>query len=327
MPLPRALRGIAGITLFLMLCLFGLPACAAPPASTPTSAPVAEIEPLETARIAPTVAPTWTRPARPEAESTPARELVATPRPTRTPAVLPTSTPLVLATATTAPTATATATETPTPAQIEPPAPPAGQPNLLPNPSFEEGWYHPGGIDELQIPNRWAFEWEEGTNHLDPDPWNAWVRPEVRVLTAEFLPPQEHSTFIWDGEQTLKVFKGSGAISFRLKTSVFLEPGTYLFVIRVFPDLVDAYLGDGQKVWAPDPLSGEVAFIVDGVQQPWQFPRFGQKNEYRQQITVDEAGLVELGAAVRGRWAITNNGWFLDNWALYPLQAAQPDSG
>ena len=113
------------------------------------------------------------------------------------------------------------------------------------------------------------------------------MRPEVRVLTAEFLPPQEHSTFIWDGEQTLKVFKGSGAISFRLKTSVFLEPGTYLFVIRVFPDLVDAYLGDGQKVWAPDPLSGEVAVIVQGVQQPWQFPRFGQKNEYRQQITVD----------------------------------------
>jgi hypothetical protein len=27
---------------------------------------------------------------------------------------------------------------------------------------------------------------------------------------------------------------------------------------------------------------------------------------------------------VRGRWAITNNGWFLDDWALYPLATPQP---
>ncbi len=323
MPLPRTLKGIAGTALLVTLCLS---ACAAPPAPAPTSAPVAELEPVETSHLAPTVAPTWTRPARPEAESTRVRELASTTRPTRTPPALPTRTPLVLATATEEPTATATATALPTPPPTAPPAPPAGQPNLLPNPSFEEGWYHPGGIGELQIPNRWAFEWEEGTNQLDPDPWNAWVRPEVRVLTAEFLPPQEHSVFIWDGEQTLKVFKGSGAISFRMKTTVFLESGSYLFVVRVFPDLVDAYLEEGQKVWAPDPLSGEVALIVHGAQQPWQFPRFGQKNEYRQLITVAEAGLVELGAAVRGRWAITNNGWFLDDWALYPVQP-QPDDG
>lgn len=324
MPLSGALKGIVGATLFVML---GLTACAAPPASTPTSAAIAELGPAGSTRGVPTVAPTWTRPARTQAESTPVRELAVTPRPTRPPAPLPTSTPLVLATATVAPTATVTATASPTPTLTMPAAPPAGQPNLLPNPSFEEGWYHPGGIDELQIPNRWAFEWEEGPNPLDPDPWNAWVRPEVRVLSAEFLPPQEHSTFIWDGEQTLKVFKGSGAVSFRLKTTVFLEPGSYLYVIRVFPDLVDAYLDEGQKVWAPDPLSGEVAFIVHGVQQPWQFPRFGQKNEYRQILTVDAAGLVELGAAMRGRWAITNNGWFLDNWALYRVQETQPDSG
>jgi hypothetical protein len=221
-------------------------------------------------------------------------------------------------------TATLTATATPTPSATLPPIPLVGQANLLPNPSFEEGWYHPGGIGELQAPNRWTLEWEEGPNYLDPDPWNAWVRPEVRVLSPEFLPPDEQDDFIWDGQQTLKVFKGSGAISFRLKTTVPLQPGSYLFVIQLFPDLVDAYLGDGQKVWAPDPLSGEVAFIVRGVQQPWQFPRFGRRNEYSHLFTVTEAGLVELGVAVRGRWAITNNGWFLDDWALFPAPPPQP---
>ena len=34
--------------------------------------------------------------------------------------------------------------------------PPRG-PNLLPNPSFEGGWYHPNGIPELQIPEDWQF--------------------------------------------------------------------------------------------------------------------------------------------------------------------------
>lgn len=324
MPFPRLPKDVSPRLPYLLFCLFALAGCAAPSPSTPTSASIAQVSPVATERGAETVIPTWTRPARAGGESTPVRELAATPRPTRTPAQLPTRTPFVRATPAITPTATATATLTP---PVPPPVPPAGQPNLLPNPSFEEGWYHPGGIDELQIPNRWLFEWEEGANHLDPDPWNAWVRPEVRVLSADFLPPHEHATFIWDGEQTLKVFKGSGAISFRLKTTVYLEPGTYLLVIRVFPDLVDAYLEDGQKVWAPDSLSGEVALIVNGVQRPWQFPRFGQKNEYSEVVMVTDAGLVELGAAIRGRWAITNNGWFLDDWALYPLEAAQPDSG
>ena len=100
-------------------------------------------------------------------------------------------------------------------------------PNLLSNPSFEEGWYHPDGIPELQIPAGWQFKNEVGENPLDPDEWNEWVRPEVRVLSSAFLPPEEHDLFIWDGDQTVKVFKGSGAISFELTTAVTLQPGTY----------------------------------------------------------------------------------------------------
>lgn len=189
-------------------------------------------------------------------------------------------------------------------------------PNLLPNGSFEGGWTHPNGAPELQIPTGWQFKYAEGTNVLDPDPWNKWVRPEVRVLPSAFLPPAEHDLFIWDGDQTVKVFKGSGAISFELTTAVFLQPGTYLLVINVFPDLVVGY-DNGQKIWAPDPLSGEVKLIAGNGTTGWMLPTFGQKNRFQTTFTVTQPQTVVVGAAMRGRWAILNNGWFMDDWGVY----------
>ena len=189
-------------------------------------------------------------------------------------------------------------------------------PNLLSNPSFEEGWYHPDGIPELQIPAGWQFKNEVGENPLDPDEWNEWVRPEVRVLSSAFLPPEEHDLFIWDGDQTVKAFKGSGAISFELTTAVTLQPGTYLLVIHVFPDLVVGY-DNGQKIWAPDPLSGEVKLIAGNGTTGWMLPIFGQKNRFQTTFTVAQTQTVTIGAAMRGRWAIENNGWFMDDWGLY----------
>jgi hypothetical protein len=318
MPSRNGSKGhIHDIMLLLALLLAGV-GCSAPAAVPPTTMPTAPIPGVQPTAPAPiAVQPTWTRPPAPATDNTPIHSLVVTPRPTRTPLHLPNPTATLTPTPTS--TLTPTATAIPTLGPITSFNPPPDRPNLLPNPSFEESWYHPAGIDELQVPNRWVFDWLEGPNQLDPDPWNAWVRPEFRVLSPEFLPPSEHDLFIWDGSQTLKAFKGEGAISFNLQTSVYLDPGRYLFVTHVFPDLVVEYGAGGQKVWAPDPLSGEVAFIVRGVQQPWQLPRFGQKNRFTQVVVVEEPGLVQLGFAVRGRWAITNNGWFLDDWALYRL--------
>ena len=130
----------------------------------------------------------------------------------------------------------------------EPPAAPTPVPapaptgiNLLPNPSFEGGWYNQNGIAELQLPNSWYLEYVQGTNPFDSAPWSDFVRPETRVLSAGFLPPQEQPLFIWDGQYTVKIFKGAGAISTRLLTNVALQPGTYRFTINVFPDLVSGY--------------------------------------------------------------------------------------
>jgi hypothetical protein len=218
------------------------------------------------------------------------------------------------------PTLTSTPTPTPQPMSTPRPTPTptrvTGGSNLLPNPSFENGWYHPSGIPELQIPNQWIFEWDEGDNLLAPEPWNNWVRPEVRVLPRDFLPPHERDLFIWDGIHTVKVFKGYGALSYRMKTTVNLPPGRYQLEVSVFPDLVVGYTSDGQKIWAPDPKSGEVRITIDGRHGSWILPIIGQKNTIRRTFNVDQSKDVSITVAIRGRWAILNNGWFMDDWRL-----------
>lgn len=307
-------------SLTVLFLLWLITACRTPADRLPTRIAIAPTVPPPTVTPShtPTVPPTWTAaPTIPATVTSPPPTW--TPRPSATPwptatATVPTATP-------TRPPATVTATGRPAATTTQPtptpsPLPAASGPNLLPNPSFEEGWYHPGGIPELQIPNGWLFEWDEGQNPLDPDPWNVFVRPECRLLSPDFLPPNEHALFIWDGQYTVKCFKGMGAISFRLLTDVYLEAGTYTLEINVFPDLVDGYTAGGEKIWAPDPLSGDVRFIVGQSDNPWILPGFGRKNTLTHTFTITQAGTVRLGVAVRGRWAIQNNGWFLDDWSL-----------
>ncbi len=212
------------------------------------------------------------------------------------------------------------------PGNSQPPPPPATPPspspttgtNLLPNPSFEGGWYNQNGIPELQLPNSWQLQWDEGDNPFDPQPWSDFVRPETRVLPAAFLPLAEHALFISDGNHTVKIFKGSGAISYRLFTDMVLQPGTYVFEANIFPDLVADYQ-NGQKIWATDPAAGEVRFIVGDGGTDWLYPNFGQKNTLTHTFTIQQAQTVRLGLAVRGRYALANNGWFMDNWSLQRL--------
>lgn len=306
------------IPLIFLLPLLALAACQSElptPFPTrvalPTAAVVAAV-PLVDAPPTATVPATFTPAAQELAVATPLPDLqfsaapTYTPFPTLTPSLTPTFTPSPTPTPTVTP--TETATPTPLPTQE------AG--NFLPNGSFEGGWYHLNGSPELQIPNDWVFEWDEGANYLDPDPWNNFVRPEVRVLPSLFLPAAEHETFIWDGDQTVKVFKGNGALSFRLLADVTLDPGTYLLSIKIYPDLIMDYTPNGTKILADDELAGEVSLVVDGRQQAWNLPTFGQRNIYTATFTITERRTVRVGTAVRGRWALANNGWFMDDWSL-----------
>lgn len=213
---------------------------------------------------------------------------------------------------------TGSAPTPPLPADI-PPAPPAPTgANLLPNGSFEAGWYNLNGVPELQLPNQWLFEWDEGATGFGTQPWDVYVRPETRVLPAAYLPPNEHGLFIWDGNQTVKIFKGRGAISYRLLTDVALSPGTYRLAVNLFPDLVTAVNGT-TKVWATSD-AGEVAFVVGGQRTEWQKTAVGQRNSLSHTFTIGQNQTVRLGVAVRGRYAILNNGWFMDDWSLRRVQ-------
>ena len=239
--------------------------------------------------------------------------------PTAVPPILPTQPPVATAvpptpTAPPPPTATPAAPlPTATPIVLPPPPPTSG--NLLPNPSFEGGWYHPSSVPELQIPNNWRFEWDSGPTGFGSNPWDVYNRPEVRVLNRDYLPAHEHGLFIWHGNQTVKAFKGNSPLSFRLLADVNLAPGTYLLEVNIFPDLVMGY-ENGAKVWADDPLAGEVRLVAGGQSSGWLLPQFGQRNTLRYQFTVSEGGTITVGAAVRGRFALENNGWFMDHWSL-----------
>ncbi len=315
------IRFRSALLLFLVILTVQLlSGCQSDPASLPTQVvalPSITPSPAGLAsQISPTVPPTWTSEAGGQPPSpTSAGRPTFTPRPSNTPWATFTST----STPTPIPTDTPPVPPTTTPS---PTAPPLGNVNLLPNASFEERWYHQNGIPELQLPNGWQLQWDEGRNWLDSDPWNRFVRPETRVLTSDFLPADERALFIWDGNQTVKIFKREGALSFRLTTDVDLEPGSYLFTIRVFPDMIEKYSDSGAKVWAHDPLSAQVRFIMDPPSDEWHFPTFGQKNEFQYAFYVSRSQSVHLGVHFVGRWAILNNGWFMDDWSLIQLSPA-----
>lgn len=234
--------------------------------------------------------------------------------PPQQPTAVPTQPPAATAVPTTAP-PPPTATPVPPP---PPPTTPTGV-NLLPNGSFENGWYNQNGVPELQMPNSWRLEWDTGATGFGSEAWDVYVRPEIRVLSRSFLPPKEHASFIYDGDHTVKVFKGNGAISVRFLTDVTLDPGSYEFKINVFPDLVVRY-ENGAKVWAPDELSGDVRLIAAGNSTGWILPAFGQRNTFTYRFTLTQRQTITIGTAIRGRFAIANNGWFIDDWSLQRLQ-------
>ncbi len=205
--------------------------------------------------------------------------------------------------------------EPPPPAPPPPPSsPPPQQPgqNLLPNPSFEGGYYHINGLPELQVPNGWHMEFDDG--NAAPGTGITVLRPESRVLSKAEIPAHEHALFFWNGDWSIKVFKGHAPIGFRLLTDVHLEPGTYRLVANHFPDLIEGYDSNG-KLWIWRPNAGEVAFVGPGG-GGWSDVTPGTKNTFVNEFTVGSPGTVRLGVAFRTRYAIPNSGFFIDDWSL-----------
>lgn len=213
------------------------------------------------------------------------------------------------------------------PAAVEsaPAAPPANSaelvpvgPNLLPNFSFEEGWYFFQGVSEWQIPNNWLLAVDEGANTLEGGSGGTFLRPEIRVVPKTDIPPSEHAQFVFDGQNTIKSFKGGSPTNFAIFTDITLQPGRYRLTINFFPDIVGTYNG-GTKVWATHPLSSEARVIVDNGGTDWSAPQPGTKATLTYDFVVEEARTVRVGGAFRSRFINHNNGWFLDAWSLQAL--------
>lgn len=188
--------------------------------------------------------------------------------------------------------------------------------NVLRNGSFEGGWFHPDGIPEIQNPDDWVMRWADADtpNPYSDDDWNRFVRPEVRVLSRQFLPEDEQDLFILDGSQTLKVFKGYGAWCLEMVQPLHLEPAMYTFTVRIFGDLV-AYYDNGRKHWAPDPNSGLLRFVLNGhAYTDTHSITPGMWNLYSMEFAAD--GDTSIGAQVMCPFALENSGIFADAWTL-----------
>ena len=191
--------------------------------------------------------------------------------------------------------------------------------NLLPNGSFEEGFTNQNGIAELHAPNGWRIEFQEGATGFGSNAWDVYVRPDTRVFPAAFLPPEEHSLYIFDGSTTLKVFREQGALSMRLVTDVDLAPGTYVLEANFYSDVFEKYEND-QKVAPSDPNAGEASLIAGSGGTGWIANNYLTRNTLKHTFTVTSAQTMTVGVGFRGRYAIANNGWFVDNLSLRQLQ-------
>ncbi len=270
----------------------------APEESAATLPPPATSTPLPTS----TVPPATNTP-----EPTPTDEPTATPEPTSTPLPQPTSPPATAA-----------------PAQNDPPPAPPAEPaqlgvNLLPNPSFEEGHYNQNGVPELQLPNGWRLEWETGGTGFGDQSWDVYVRPETRVLSGAFLPPEEHPLFIFDGWQTVKIFKGAGAVNTRLIADVDLQPGTYVFEVSLFPDVFEGY-ANNQKVAPANLDAAQMSLFAGNSGTGWVRHPYLRPYTASHTFTITEPQKVPVGLGLRGVYAIANNGWFIDNLSLRRIE-------
>lgn len=211
----------------------------------------------------------------------------------------------------------------------EPPGPPPIEDgphpgvNVLGNAGFDQGHYKWHNVNEITIPVMWDFWYQADKAMRLESQDQSFDPPECVVWNKRDAPPEEQDLFFLSGDFCLKVFKGWGAIWWRLfQTVVGLRMGgKYVFKAPVFPDLVMKYEGS-EKMWADDPMAGEIRLYVEGgavpVSTDWMngnhFP-FGAYTVHQLPfVAASESVTVVLEG--RGRWGLVNNGWMVDSMVL-----------
>ncbi len=200
--------------------------------------------------------------------------------------------------------------------------------SLLNNPSFEGGHYQWNDVPEMAIPRRWDFWFAKDDIAKLPRQDDPWFPPEMVVWNRDHAPLDERDLFFRDGQFIVKGFGGWKPIWFSLFQDVSgLTVGQrYLFTVPIYPDLVVDYDVNDNKVFAPDPLSGEVRLAASSTGTEWLNGtdiEFGEYNILTLEFVAD-ATTMQLSIECRGRWGLQNNGWFIDALELEAIGEPEP---
>lgn len=193
--------------------------------------------------------------------------------------------------------------------------------NLFRNPSFELGWRDEGDHNQRQVPSHWRVWFAPPSTPNNFPEGHPWSEIEMRVLTKNLLPPEEHALFFWGGEQTVKIFSPGSWFGYFYQR-VILERGTYRLAINLFPDAVDHKEGS-IKVPAPDPDSALLQFHCrnlsvsdDDYYGGWEQLTPFLERQTRSCTFSTKGGWCYVGAQFKFPWAIKSTAIFTDAWSL-----------
>lgn len=200
------------------------------------------------------------------------------------------------------------------------PVPAPGKLPVIRNANLDDGFYRWNGIREIVIPNEWNFWYQTDKTLRINRQDSPFDPPETVVWYKKDAPSWEQDLFFLSGDYCLKVFKGWGVIWWRLFQTVSgLEAGErYRFTAPIYPDLVMDYK-DGQKVFADDPLAGEVRLTAGASDTGYLVGlEYGKYTRFTVDFTAS-GPTEEVSLECRGRWGLINNGWFVDSLDLEKL--------
>jgi hypothetical protein len=220
--------------------------------------------------------------------------------------------------------------------------------SMLINGGFENGWYHPDGITELQIPKGWTLEVtknvgaSKGTwlttpagiqrvgkpveNPYDKAEHSRFMRPEVRVMTKAQVPDWEEAAFGMEGGYILKAFKGNGSLLFAFMQSVQLEKGEYELTIRVYPDTVSSYNING-KVFANNSNAALIRFGEEAWTSfnPVPSPPANSRLQTIKHTFDAPGGMYHVKIGFMLPFHLAQNGILCDRWELNRIDKVDPE--
>lgn len=200
---------------------------------------------------------------------------------------------------------------------------PAARPNILVNASFEDGMaYFNDDTRELAVPAGWVFAFMDETTSLEQRQTAPWGRPITALINNNAVPTADRPRIFAGGIYCWKVSGTRSPVWVRLFQSVVgVTPGQkYRFTVNLLPDLI--VRTHPQVAYASEPLSGEVRLAAASGGQTfdtgWKTGRevpFGRYTALTLDITAP-GNRVEVAVEVRGRWALPEGAWYMDELSL-----------